>query len=824
MRRKNSFLNFVFNRFGFSMIEVLVAAGVLGAVSVGTLKMISSQQTGIKDTIRRGEETELIRMMQTRFNDKQVCTHTLIGICSNTTYQTQSACESAGGSWTSRLKAFDTPFGAIKGRDGSTDLYKGGQQLGFRGMSGKSVVEIATNGFQLVNTDSVAAGQQGVLSIEVTINRLGKLGALSSSITKSINFVGKLSGTGTLQECHADRDNTILNARAWACSDVGGVWNSGNCDLFESGPNAPASVSTTALVDKTYVDRMMCKAIGLRYDGDDCVFGGDNVSTTDTTDDLVDGSDFLCGSGQYLYDIQIDTDANGNRQYFAKCATLQQSCPTGTVMTGMDDVGNAVCSSVCAAGEFAVVTEGGVNCTTTCDNNDVLVAGADGVPVCRSCNVGQVAIVTNDGFLNCVTSDCADGAFLTGFDDENGQLQCSNFFLDGKLAQCGENPVTGEDYRYARMAVDANGMVEVECCDPVCDSDVGSAYCPDQRYPTSNDCGYCRGADGDPSKEWGNCTQSPDLLEDRLCVGLHYPTHNGCKLSEDGEAKCPGEAPTGCSESDVEDVTCDNISWADPDFCGTCYGQIDNSCNESAETLATYCAGTTHTDTVDGCGTCTGTKVATYAAWGAATIGACSMKCGFTAGSRTHSRTCSGGNECGSLYCPADGVFPSTLSGQTSTPTESCIWGMCGSNGADGMGSTFCADSGHTWHGSSSRCYGGDGGSDKCNGKIASPYDVNYPEEMTTDGYCKLTEISYRDARHNTGCQRGWVDETWRCGVCTVDGGVKLCTSATNCTSTCGCSSDPGGFCELEGAVDRRCDTYVSSTSSTQSVVGYYCK
>lgn len=64
---------------GFTLVEIIIALGLIGAASVGTMSIMKQLNKGQATSEAKVEEIELRRMMATNLTDKQACKNTFMG-------------------------------------------------------------------------------------------------------------------------------------------------------------------------------------------------------------------------------------------------------------------------------------------------------------------------------------------------------------------------------------------------------------------------------------------------------------------------------------------------------------------------------------------------------------------------------------------------------------------------------------------------------------------------------------------------------------------------------------------------------------------------
>lgn len=154
------------NNRGFSLLEVMVAAGMLGVISLGVMKVMDMQGKSAKRMDTQLSEGEIYRRVTTNLSDSDACVNTLTDI------ETSKS---------------------IKNKNGNV-LYKVGDVLG----------HIKVNDISITN--ATGSGNKTV-TINIRLERLG-IKAGTRFITKAFKVDAKYENS-TVKSCYLDKENLI---------------------------------------------------------------------------------------------------------------------------------------------------------------------------------------------------------------------------------------------------------------------------------------------------------------------------------------------------------------------------------------------------------------------------------------------------------------------------------------------------------------------------------------------------------------------------------------------------------------------------------------
>jgi prepilin-type N-terminal cleavage/methylation domain-containing protein len=437
-------LKILSNKSGFSLVEVMIAMGMLGIVSWGVMSMMKNMSSNVRWMEKKSEEMELIERFKIQLRDKLVCTHTLIGACSDKSFSTEAACIDASLSdssisWTPNQVPVSNTSIIIKSRTDS-DLFEAGQTYGM----GSGKIEIKSILFDYLEGETAGtAGEQGEARIRLVINR-NTSGASSSQTTmtqtvgEDVNLIVTWDTSNTITECYADRENTILTAKGEACETLGGLFDEGQdwCKLLE-GPETGATTTkdtfTSRAIAQSYANdlfRRSCTGPGKIYVAG--TSGG--PPTCDVDISRLSGS---CPAGQFVKRVTFKESGgttDGNKYDPEDGDELEIECKGFCeeleFFQGFDSAGYPICFKCNIENQVPVWNgsnwackfphdESGT-CNNTVDNgsNETLINVFDGWN-----NQGEVKCKTIMKFPN---TACPTGQVMVGYTTSSNGTQTPN--------------------------------------------------------------------------------------------------------------------------------------------------------------------------------------------------------------------------------------------------------------------------------------------------------------------------------------------------------------------------------------------------------------
>ncbi len=345
---------------GFSLVEVMIAAGMMGLVSLGVSQIMKNMGQNMRWTETKTEELALINRFNFDLRDSINCTHTFIGRCQGAgaisgRYTTAQACADAiangspGGpyQWFPNVQSTG-PLLAVRDKN-NANIYVPGT------IYGTGAGKIRLTSMNWVRTSPVAApaaGTPGTATVTMVITRLLPGGAAGQTVNTNVNLsVVWASGT-QISECYADRNDTILTARVQACQDIMGIWDNNllTCKLFQGPitgkPLGAAKNQQSRAIEQSYVNDLFVR---------NCQGPGKHLDITNPNSPTCDVDktwwDAQCATkGQMVWRVYFDDiNADGPKTNAADGETLQVDCKPwckpDELFQGFDTSGTPLCFS-----------------------------------------------------------------------------------------------------------------------------------------------------------------------------------------------------------------------------------------------------------------------------------------------------------------------------------------------------------------------------------------------------------------------------------------------------------------------------------------------
>lgn len=350
------------NNHGFTLIEVIVAAGLLSALTFGVISQMQTMSKGQVTAETKMEELEIRRMVSSGLTDKLACQRTLVG------------------------KNIGDAITDINNAAGQS-VYKVGEAYG------NNTLKLAS----ITTEDTGETFSDGTRSVNllITFEKMKKT-SLNLKTTKINMRVKAPSAAGLISECFADNDQVLQDS----CVAAGGTWAGTKCeypqyilktgDVMEDGAEMAAGEFRGPLSGNV-TGNLTGNVAGGTVAGSTATFsaslhglklctGGDCHYVTDFA-----LANVACNPGY----VQVGVNATGA----PVCKALQ--CPANQFFAGLSSSGTPVCrpfpNNTCVAGEYVaeVLANGKVTCKpltgssgAACPANEVMRAVSDGVPTC----------------------------------------------------------------------------------------------------------------------------------------------------------------------------------------------------------------------------------------------------------------------------------------------------------------------------------------------------------------------------------------------------------------------------------------------------------
>ncbi len=386
---------------GFSLAEVMVAAGLIGALSLVMMKLTENQAV----TQKRAESSFEI--------------NTISNIISQNLLVTE-ACSATLGVGTAVVD--NAVITNIRNRKGNvlfntTNKY-GNRQIKINAMT---IDDVTIN-------SGAGTNQYGELNLLIQFEKLSKVLSGNKLITKKFPVNVEVDSSGNLVKCYSSTENAVRSAKEEACSDLGGVFieATDKCNLTTYSLATPVSdsdaVSTQHLLD--FYNDKTAAVLDPRY--------------VNTTGDTMTGK----------LTVNADVETSTKVCVGSKCRNFAQSpCPTGQVARTIEENGTVSCANItCPPNTYfnGINAAGSPTCTPlpteTCPVNEyVSEVKPDGTIVCKPvpnnatsvCPVGQYIQAINSGVPTCAVDRSVYGKKCSGYGlskgfDSNGNQQCAN--------------------------------------------------------------------------------------------------------------------------------------------------------------------------------------------------------------------------------------------------------------------------------------------------------------------------------------------------------------------------------------------------------------
>ncbi|WP_127714909.1 tail fiber domain-containing protein [Halobacteriovorax sp. HLS] len=241
------------NNKGFSLAEVVVAAGLLGVVSLGVMRLVDNMMKSQKTFETQSEVTLVTNGIAQTLTNEKACENTFTGI----------------------NLAANTSVGSIQNSN-AADVFVVGSQYGNRKviLTGLDVenISLASDGTSKVGTFDLVIGIQKTSNVAQGAQNLRKVVTLSVVTDLADNFVG----------CF----NSAAGATKNSCENIGGTFNSASqsCDLvpypgIAAIPNDAAAQQQA--VSQRYIDGLITD-LDARYlfKGTESLAASPTVNTT----------------------------------------------------------------------------------------------------------------------------------------------------------------------------------------------------------------------------------------------------------------------------------------------------------------------------------------------------------------------------------------------------------------------------------------------------------------------------------------------------------------------------------------------------------------
>lgn len=357
---------------GFSLVEVMVAVGITGILSLVVAQMMKNQNEVMTHSEAKGEELEIYSQIRTVLARKDACEATF-----------------KGSSMGDQLSVI---------RNSSTNIvFEVGNTYGNRALK--------LDGLILKNQNIPTSGGLGEAILEIKTTRLKKDNG-QKEMTREIMLQVNADASGTVIECYSQINNTIETAKAEMCEAIKGIYDpsTGLCDLnCISAPGVSNEAISSECLDTSLANERQISNNSYVNVGGDTMTGKLDVQADIQTENLLSDNKICIGSNC--------------RSTFAN-----QACATGQVVSKVNSNGTLECANITCPSQdeffVGISASGDVLCkpfpTETCPADH------------------YVKKVHNDGSVHCEEvpesekvsgQDCPSGQMVSGI-DTNGNLKC----------------------------------------------------------------------------------------------------------------------------------------------------------------------------------------------------------------------------------------------------------------------------------------------------------------------------------------------------------------------------------------------------------------
>lgn len=367
------------NKLGFSLVEVMVAMGVLGAGALTYMQIQKNNVSANKRSEARMDVNNLARDINTALVDAKACQNTFSGI----------------------------NFSGAAGSTGTIADIKDGTTSPGRVIFGTgSVIENSINvtRYEYEIKEPLTAGATGEMNGEFYVSffyqNANKALANSNTYEKKIEQVYKVTTdvSGNLITCFSDTDNIVTNNVRQGCEAIGGSLDPGSmlCDLAVKDMTVTYSIAVDLLSATTFegisFEQLETTIIPflnqtfLRFDGGNTMDGI-----------LVMQKPLVLNQNPLLDEDTVP------KKYLDDRLT----CPSGRVGVYVPSMQQVVCTNLVC------------NNTKTSSQEYMVGIAADGGPVCQTlvtddgetCTTGKLKAQANGSVkYECCTASCSDAA------------------------------------------------------------------------------------------------------------------------------------------------------------------------------------------------------------------------------------------------------------------------------------------------------------------------------------------------------------------------------------------------------------------------------
>ena len=382
---KSLVFSFLMQRRGFSLAEIMVAAGLLGALSLGVMQMTKTMTVNQKRAKTAFEVNTISSAIHQMMLNSTACSGTL-GV----------------GAPVSVGRELDD----IKNRTGAVAFDKTTEYA-------NGTVKIISINLADVSLDGTPGTvRYGDSNIQVVFEKNDSISNHTKRVIKRFPVRVEVDASDNLLKCYSAVENAVETAKEQTCASINGVFDAttGSCNLSSFDPTAPtadnSAVSTSQQRD------FMNYVIGNELDPKYVFKAGDTMTGQLTVNaNIVSNANILA----------LEVRAGDRVCVGSRCRTFERTpCPTGQVVRSIEEDGTVLCANV------------------TCPDPTTFFVGINGSgdPICKAfptntCGTNQyVSRVNNDGSVVCsplppgTNKDCSPGAIQRI--DPAGNVTCTS--------------------------------------------------------------------------------------------------------------------------------------------------------------------------------------------------------------------------------------------------------------------------------------------------------------------------------------------------------------------------------------------------------------
>ncbi len=726
-KKKLRFNKMLKNALGFTLVEVMVAAGLLGGLSLVTVQLSQKGKMASKTARTDAMIYQMMGKMHNIFEEVDNCTQTLTGRDFTGTEDDIEILWNQGAEYINMTAT--TPPGTVYFK---LDVVDGKQT----GELTHTPTQEKTSRFSLSELRFEKMGATlGMVSMKITkLTGLGKFADEQSHLKRELGGqtftkyipvrVNDTSGNNKVDECTTGLSSLKDTMVEEACYLTGGSeWNDAQkkcthfpiegteLDLCPDPNTYPTKIEFITTTDgETPKIEVSCVPFGSDASGNAQTCPANQFLTGFDSDGIITCDDFCssstqvflgrdassgdgfcynfqnCAGNEIAIGVEADSSVSTNLRIRPHCIAI--NCPTGSYLTGItrtDLTDSAACNGV--AGTFWDGAQcWGRNCIPLVDDVNcaagsyVTSVDSNGVPTCAvaQTTIASVSLplptpdtgvihlsgVDAAGALVTGSVTCPVGTYLAGFDASNVAI-CKRWLPTAGIDLCAD----GGSIELSDTPGSAVPKMSFNCCaGATCLTAITNTLCPG--LFTTNSCGRPDACEGTMPICTDASTRCPGSYTDSNCSG----------------STCSG-TKTVCA---VDSQHCDGVSYIDPNCSGSiCTGQGTKKCTTYTNSYC-YDSNLSADDDPDTCKcnsrSCTGLSSIEKASFCNDSTKSFSDNCGGTISCSNGTKDCTSPS-CTDAACDSTSAFlafcgSSTNDGKccnitTSTCKGACSAGVC---------------------------------------------------------------------------------------------------------------------------------------------------